>query len=90
MADGSDALDRLFADQPDWLTIPEVARLVRATPKTVYLWIKAGHLTAYKLPGKHMVLREDLMQWLRSTRQEPGDVVGPEGDDADIGTDADG
>lgn len=74
-----DALDRMFAGQPEWLTIPEVANLVRATPKTVYLWIRAGHLSAYKLPGKHMVLRDDLVEWIRSTRLAPGDEIPDDG-----------
>lgn len=50
---------------PDVLTVPEAARFLRVSPRTVYNMAKAG-----KLPGAHRlgrsvrVHRRSMLQWL--------------------------
>jgi excisionase family DNA binding protein len=46
-----------------------VARLLHVTPVTVFNWIRAGKLKAYRLPGGHFrVARADLQQFLADNR----------------------
>ncbi len=46
-----------------------VARLLHVTPVTVFNWIRAGKLKAYRLPGGHFrVARADLQEFLLQNR----------------------
>jgi len=46
-----------------------VARLLHVTPVTIFHWIRAGKLKAYRLPGGHFrVARADLQQFLLDNR----------------------
>ncbi len=46
-----------------------VARLLHVTPVTIFHWIRAGKLKAYRLPGGHFrVARADLQEFLLTNR----------------------
>jgi excisionase family DNA binding protein len=40
-------------DKPQYLTVNEVAELLRVTPATVWSWCRAKRLPAYKWPGSN-------------------------------------
>ncbi len=47
------------------LTVAEVARIDRTTPKTVRRWIDEGKLGAYRLGGQFRISRKDHELFLR-------------------------
>lgn len=52
--------------QPDFLSIPEVAKLCGVTRNTVYIWAKKGQLSTYKTPGKTNLVRpSDLVEFMQ-------------------------
>lgn len=57
-ATGADAM-------PDILTIPEVARLLRVDPATVYRLASNGALPAGKVGRGWRFLRSDVIDWLQ-------------------------
>ena len=48
--------DPMFEDLPELLTLTEVAKLLRVSPRTIHGWIKDGTLPAVRLPGTRKVL----------------------------------
>lgn len=65
MSGQQDALDALFADLPETLTVKEVARLVRKTPQGVYSMLKAGKIPGYELAGGWIIIRDELKGQMR-------------------------
>jgi len=51
------------------MTIPEVARYLRVSEKTIRRWIKEGTLTAYRLGRQWRINPKDLELLLRHSRQ---------------------
>lgn len=74
-----DALDALFANYPETLTVAEVSTLLRKTTTGVYGMCKAGRLPAYQVAGHWLILRDALKEQMRqggaagrsNTEQEP-------------------
>ncbi len=61
------------AADPDYLTVPEVASLLRVSPATVYrLAQNDPSLPVLKLPGVMRSPRERLLRWLRDREQGHG------------------
>lgn len=59
-------------DTLEFLTLQEVADLLRVDARTVHRWIAAGRLVSY-LPGKErLIKRADLDAFIESTREAPG------------------
>jgi putative molybdopterin biosynthesis protein len=52
------------------LTIKEVAQILKVKPLTVYNWVKAGKLRAYKLGRIYRVAEKDLEVFLSSSSTE--------------------
>jgi len=60
------AEDRM--EEPDFLTIPEAARLCGVTRNTVYVWARQGKLSTYKTPGKTNLIRPtDLVKFMQKS-----------------------
>ena len=58
---------------PKLLTPKEVARILRVSLGTVYLWIRAGRLRAIRRPGSRILVSEDTMKKiLENEREEVG------------------
>lgn len=45
------------------LAVKDVARLLSVTEKTVYRWIQAQHLPAYRIEGQYRINRALLFEW---------------------------
>ncbi len=62
---------------PHLLTVPEVADLLRTSPKAIYTLISRGQLPGViRLSRRVLVDREDLLSWLtkrRAASLTPGD-----------------
>jgi excisionase family DNA binding protein len=54
-------------DLPVVLTIEEAARFCRVNQKTYYAAVKAGKAPGKRIGGRLVVLRETLLDWLRSS-----------------------
>jgi excisionase family DNA binding protein len=68
-APGSNAPAPNLAD--DLLTIAEVARLLRHHPKTIERWARTGRLPCYRVGGRVLFSRGDILQWLAERRAGP-------------------
>jgi excisionase family DNA binding protein len=71
-----------------FLTVAEVADLLKLNQQTVRNWIDAGTLPAFRVGRRVRILRADLDQILSDGRQghaasgwAPGDLGGPNADD---------
>ena len=54
-----------------WFTAREVAEHFNVTPQTVWLWIKAGKLKAYKINSKHYRINaSDIIEFHRRMNDE--------------------
>lgn len=72
MGGPQDALDALFANLPETLTVREVSNLVRKTPQGVYSMLKAGKLPGYEVAGGWIIIRDELKEQMRrGSRREP-------------------
>ena len=72
MGGPQDALDALFADLPETLTVKEVSHLVRKTPQGVYSMLKAGKIPGYEVAGGWIIIRDELKEQMRrgSSREQ--------------------
>ena len=50
------------------LKIREVARLLSVSDKTVYRWIQAGSLPAYRIHDQYRVDRTELLEWVTACK----------------------
>lgn len=50
-----------------FLTTEEVAETLKVNIMTVYRWIKAGKLTAYKAGKQYRIKKEDLNRFMKKT-----------------------
>lgn len=55
-----------------FLTVNEVAGLLRVTPETVREWLRGGELRGLNLGGRWRVLREDLQEFIKDRQNKPG------------------
>ena len=51
-----------------YFTVEEVAERLKVSNMTVYRWIKAGSLDAYKLGGEFRITERDINQFLEDRR----------------------
>lgn len=56
----SRGLDELFADQPRTLTVTAAAELLGRSKQTVYRWITAGTIPAYRVGKDWHIITADL------------------------------
>jgi excisionase family DNA binding protein len=68
-----DRILAVFTDGPDLLTIGEVAIRMRVTEATVKRWIHLADdpLPALRSPGRYLVVRDDLVDWLQRRTNVP-------------------
>jgi nitrogen PTS system EIIA component len=68
------------------LTVREVADLFKVNEKTIYRWIKAGELPAYRFNSTYRFNRAELIEWATSRRMNvPAALVQePRGQDAPV------
>lgn len=69
-----DALDDLFKDLPETLTVKEVAHLLRKTDQGIYSMLQAGKLPGYRVAGSWIIARDALKEQMRqgsSIRETP-------------------
>jgi excisionase family DNA binding protein len=51
-----------------YLTLPEVAEQLKVSRRTVYRWVKAGDLSAYKFANEYRITESDLKDFLEARR----------------------
>jgi excisionase family DNA binding protein len=61
---------------PPLLTVPEVARLLRRKPWSVYQDAKRGKIPAYKMGRSVRFRREDIASFIENCRIKPPNVGG--------------
>lgn len=70
----SRGLDELFANQGRTLTVAEAAALLGRTNQTIYRWITAGTIPAYRIGKEWVIITADLkatMQAASNTTESP-------------------
>lgn len=50
------------------LTVKDVARLLSVSEKTVYRWVKQGHLPAYQVHDQYRFNRAEILEWATSRK----------------------
>lgn len=50
------------------LTVKDVARLLSVSEKTVYRWVKQGHLPAYQVHEQYRFNRAEILEWATSRK----------------------
>ena len=58
----------------EWLSIPEVAKRLGVTVRTLYAIVNRGELTAYRFGRVYRVTSADLDKFLDSVRVKPGEL----------------
>lgn len=56
------------AHDHDYLTVAEVASLLRLTPKGVYTMVEARRIPHYKVSNRVRFSRTEVLEWLRENR----------------------
>jgi excisionase family DNA binding protein len=51
-----------------YFTVEEVAERLKVSHMTVYRWIKAGRLGAYKMGGEFRITERDVERFLKASR----------------------
>jgi excisionase family DNA binding protein len=54
------------ASLPDFLTIDEIAVVLRCQPEKVYRLAARGELPSYKIEGRRLVDRVEFLYWLET------------------------
>ena len=71
--------------QETYYTLSEIAEKLKVSYRTVYRWVQAEELAAYKLKGEYRVAERDLNEFLEARRTPRSERPNPdrgEGDDA--------
>ena len=58
----------------EWLSIPEVAKRLGVTVRTLYAIVNRGELTAYRFGRVYRITSAGLDKFLDSVRVKPGDL----------------
>lgn len=62
---------------PEFLTVPEAARLCGVSRNTVYSWVKHGRLSAYQTPGRTNLIRPSaLVRFMHESGMFVPDALG--------------
>lgn len=64
----SDDVAEMFADMPDTLTPAELTTYLPQSRRTIDRWIAEGTLRAYRLGGRVLVRKADLLALVRLVR----------------------
>ena len=75
----------MLAVEETYYTLSEIAEKLKVSYRTVYRWVQARELAAYKLKGEYRITERDLKEFLearRTTRSELLKSDGVEGNDA--------
>lgn len=64
-------LDELFKRYPEHLTVTQLAEVLGMNRQTIYNWLNAGKLPAYRQNDRWVILRDEVRDWLREGRNEP-------------------
>lgn len=64
----TDALDALFANDPDSIGPSEVAARLGVTTRSVYTWLRDGLIPGYKIGSSWIVVTEELKDTIRAGR----------------------
>lgn len=59
----------------EFLTLPEVAQLLKVAEKTVYTMAQRGEIPAFKVRGQWRFKRADLDQWIESQKIAQHEIV---------------
>ncbi|WP_367645929.1 helix-turn-helix domain-containing protein [Paenarthrobacter ureafaciens] len=59
---GKAALDALFADRPETLTVDEVAEVLNISRQNAYAWLRDGVIPGYKIGTTWRVIRDELKE----------------------------
>lgn len=57
---------------PEFMTITEVAQLLRSTERSVYEWLRLGKLGGVRAGWRWLVTREDVDLFLKQSRENNG------------------
>ena len=58
----------MFREDERYLTLPEVAEQLKVSRRTVYRWVKAGDLSAFKFASEYRITESDLKAFLEAHR----------------------
>jgi excisionase family DNA binding protein len=61
-----------MATLPTFLTVDELAAVLRCQPEKVYRLAARGELPSYKVEGRRLFDRGELADWLQSRREGQG------------------
>jgi excisionase family DNA binding protein len=53
------------------LTVKDVAKLLRASPSTIYSWAEQGLIPSLKINGLLRFSEDEITTWLRDCQQQP-------------------
>lgn len=67
----TDDLPPWLTDLPDLLSARDIAEVLHVTPATVKSWIRTGQLEALALPGRYLIEREALIEWVQQHSTGP-------------------
>lgn len=70
-ARGTEALDALFADRPETLSVDEVAEVLNISRQNTYAWLRDGVIPGYKLGSTWRVIRDELKETIRQGANVP-------------------
>jgi excisionase family DNA binding protein len=57
---------------PEFMTITEVAQLLRSTERSVYEWLRTGKLGGVRAGWRWLITREDVDVFLKKSRENNG------------------
>jgi excisionase family DNA binding protein len=66
----------MHAVEETYYTLPEVAEKLKVSRRTVYRWVRARELPAYKLGGEFRITQRDLEHFLEARRTLKPDSEG--------------
>lgn len=57
---------------PEYMTISEVAELLRSSERTVYEWLRVGRIQAYRAGGRWLVTHDQVQHFLENDNRVGG------------------
>ena len=67
----TEALDALFADRPETLSVEEVAEVLNISRQNAYAWLRDGVIPGYKIGSTWRVIRDELKETMRQGANVP-------------------
>ncbi|MEJ2315022.1 MAG: helix-turn-helix domain-containing protein [Nitrospirota bacterium] len=53
------------------LTVKDIAKLLRASPSTIYSWAEQGLIPCLKVNGLLRFSEDDVISWLKNSQKQP-------------------